>query len=58
MHVVLELEDAVRLHAEHGPLDLGGPVVQVHTDDFAAIDYQAILRAVRVAVPTIDRPPW
>lgn len=46
----LDLETAVRFHAEHGPLDLGGPVIAVPTDDLAAIDYEGILESVRAYI--------
>jgi predicted kinase len=43
----LGLDRAIHFHAEHGPLDLGGPVIRVETDDFAAVDYPGILDRVR-----------
>jgi predicted kinase len=46
----LNLELATRWSAEHGPMDLDGPVISVRTDDFAALDYAALLARVQVAL--------
>lgn len=50
VHVDRELQDAVRLHAEHGPMDLGGPIIEVGTDEFTKLDYHRVLESARAAM--------
>lgn len=52
-HVDHELYERLRpvlLKGRYAPLDIGGPIIEVDTTDFEAIDYAGLFRTIRAAI--------